>query len=169
MDKRGAYFFVIDAVIAGTVLVATLLFIFGTYTSSPEQDTTLRAAEEFMKYLSTTKVREYSDGSVQAFINDGNITDLDNTLMAQMVEFYYKGKTVQLTAIAQDFSQNIVGKERGLIIYINGTAIYNSTYHKGISTLKTSRLALSSKRVSFKRINETTIYGPVWVEAKVWA
>jgi hypothetical protein len=168
MGKRGAYFFVIDAVMAGVVIVAVLMFIFGTYTLAPIEDPTLRSAEDFMNYVSNTKIRESDSDLIRNLTLNGTITRLDNTFMDQMVIFYYMGNNSLLENITLEIVKTIIPKDRGVLIYLNQSLIYNSTINKNASTINESRLLISSKRIGFHMINETLIYGPAWMEVKVW-
>jgi hypothetical protein len=168
MDKRGAYFFVMDAIIATAVIVAIIMFIFSTYTISPLQEPTLSSANDFMKYLSTTKIRESDNIIIRNMILDGNITNLDNTLMGQMIYFYFTGKAVALENFTKAVATTVVPADRGLFIFINKSMVYNSSLHKDAATLNASTLSMSVNMMSFVMINETLIYGPVWAEVKVW-
>ena len=167
--KRGAYFFVIDAVVAGAIIVAALLLIFGSHSSKPERQTTVQEGEDFLDYLYSTSVREHDSTLINQMVDDGVITDLDRSLADQLVAFYYAGNTTELTDFAQDISSFNVPPDRGLLLYINSTLIYNSTLHKPMSTLNSSRLVLNPKRMSFLLVNQSALYGPVWIEVKVWA
>ncbi|MBN1793205.1 hypothetical protein JW826_05985 [Candidatus Woesearchaeota archaeon] len=164
MDKRGAYFFVIDAIIAGVVLVAGLMFIFSTYSVKPESDPTVRASEDFLLFISSTKIRDYYNPVISNMTLDGNITRIDNTILEQMMEFYYNGKQPQLEALALNVINNVVSPERSAVIVINSTIIHNKT----VTPMERSKLLVSAKRMSFTRINETLIFGPVWIEVKIW-
>jgi hypothetical protein len=171
-NKKGAYFFVMDAVIAGAVLVAALLFIFSSFSSAPERDTIVSTTEDFSNYLHSTTMRQYSSPAVNAMIEDGNITNLDNTIAAQIVEFYQSGKVDEANNLTADVARSIVPADRGLIIEFqlaSESLIYNSTFHKDPATLNSSSLVISAKRLTFRLVNETTLFGPVWVEVKVWA
>jgi hypothetical protein len=114
-------------------------------------------------------MREYSSPSVNTMIEDGNITDLDNTLAAQIVEFYYLGKENLAENLTYDIAASIVPPDRGLLIRLNNTLIYDSAGHKSAATINSSSLVISSKRLTFKLVNETELYGPVWLEVTVWA
>jgi len=168
MDKRGVYFFVIDAIIAGAILFATLMFIFSTHTVTPDREPTLRVSEDFLQYITTTKLREYESVIVDNMILDRNISNLDNTLLDQMVIFYYLQNNESLAYFVDDVASRIVAQDRGLLIYINDQLAYNSTGHKSADTLNSSNLVITSKKMGFHRVNWTTVSEPIWVEVKVW-
>ncbi|MBN2142309.1 hypothetical protein JW711_03175 [Candidatus Woesearchaeota archaeon] len=154
----------IDAIIAGVVLIAALMYIFNTYTLAPEQDPTLRASEDFLKYLSGTKIRDYHSALVTNFTLEGKITDLDNTLLDQIAEFYYKGMSEEMDNLTQEVVDKAVVHERSVLFFFNGTLLHNRT----VSSLSDTKLLISAKRVTFLRVNETTIFGPAWAEVRIW-
>nr|MCK4930400.1 hypothetical protein [Nanoarchaeota archaeon] len=169
MNKRGAYFFVIDSLIAGSIIFLSLIIIFTTHSLRPEAGPTLRIVGDYTNFLINVKVREFQGDYVQSLVDDGNITDLDNTLLEQLTEFYYynesgKDTTTIMANFIKEVSQGIIPEQRSFAVYMNKTRIYNKTN----TPLQEAGLVLNSKKISFKRINETYIYGPVILEVKVW-
>ncbi|KYK27086.1 hypothetical protein AYK26_00100 [Euryarchaeota archaeon SM23-78] len=170
MNKRGAYFFVIDALIAGSVIFLSLILIFTTHTMVPDPTPTLRMVEDYTDFLITTKVREFQGPYVKSLTEDRNITNLDNTLLEQLTEFYYynesgiKDTSIIMNNYIQEISQGIIPDHRNFAISMNNTLLY-SRVNRPIGD---SKLVLSSRKISFKRINETFIYGPVVAEVKIW-
>lgn len=170
MNKRGAYFFVLDAMIAGSIIILSLILIFSTHSLRPESSPTLRMVEDYASFLLTTKIREFQGAYVKSLVNDGNITDLDNTLAEQLVEFYYYNQTGQknttdiMKGFLQGISKGIIPDQRSFAVYINQTLLYE----RQKIPVGDAKLVLNSKKISFKRINETYIYGPVIFEVKIW-
>lgn len=170
MNKRGAYFFVIDALIAGSIIFLSLIFIFTTHSTRLESGPTLRVIEDYTAFLIKVKIREFQGAYIQSLVNDGNITDLDNTLLEQLTEFYYfnesgiKDTTNIMWNFIEEISQGIVPEQRSFVVYMNNTLLYERINNP----LQESDLVLSSKKISFKRINETYIYGPVILRVSVW-
>lgn len=174
MNKRGAYFFVIDALIAASVIFISLIIIFTSHRMVPESSPSLRMIEDYMDFLTTTKVNQFQGGYVTSL----NITGSDNTLLEQLVEFYYYNTTGNDTSqimwnFTQEISKGIIPDQRGLIVYINDSINnhYSLIYNRSVSPMEKSSLVLSSRRLSFKKItNETNtiIYGPVILDVRVW-
>jgi hypothetical protein len=169
MNKRGAYFFVIDAFIAASIIFVTLMLIMNTHATKPESAPTLRMVEDYTEFLMNTKIREFEGPYTEILFNNHNITNLDNTLLDQLTEFYYYNSTGKnMSAIMADFtreiSQGIVSSQRSFAVYINDSLIYNRTQKQA----EYAELLLSSKKISYKRINDTYIYGPVIVRVSVW-
>lgn len=170
MNKRGAYFFVIDALIAASIIFMSLMLIFNTHVSSPESNPALRMVEDYTDFLVGTKIRELQAPYVQDLIDDGNITHLDNTILEQLTEFYYinesgaRDTTNIMWAFVRNISQGIISEQRSFSVFVNQTIVYEEIN----SPLQQSRLVVNSKKISYKRINETYIYGPIMVEVKLW-
>jgi hypothetical protein len=130
--------------------------------------------EDYMDFLTTTKVNQFQGGYVTSL----NITGSDNTLLEQLVEFYYYNTSSNDTSqimwnFTREISKGVVPDQRGLIVYINDSINnrYSLIYNRSVSPMEKSSLVLSSKRVIFKKItNETNtiIYGPVILNVKVW-
>jgi len=170
MNKRGAYFFVIDAMIAASIIFVSLMIIFASYSLQPESNPTLRMAEDYATFLMNTSIRQFQGDYVQLLINNNNITDQDNTLLEQLTEFYYLNsngidKSQIMANFTQEISQGIIPDQRSFAVYLNNTLIYNRTSNANINTTK---LLLSTKKISFKRINETVIYGPIILDIRIW-
>ena len=172
MNKRGAYFFVIDALIAASIIFISLIIIFTTHSTKPETSPSLRMIEEYTYFLMETKIREFQGDYVKSLENDGNITSLDNTLLEQLTEFFYlneskiKNTSIIMANFTREISHGIIPDQRYLAVYLNHTLIYNRT--NPARTINDSSLALTTKKITFKRINQTYIYGPIILEVKIW-
>ncbi len=170
MNKRGAYFFVIDAMIASSIIILGLIIIFTTHNIRPETSPTLRIVGEYTDFLISTKIREFQGTYVESLVNDSNITNLDNTLLEQLTEFYFlnqtgpKDKTVIMNNYIQEISTGIIPRQRSFEVYMNRSLLYANSN----TPVEEAELVINSKKLSFKRINDTYIYGPVVLEVKVW-
>ncbi len=164
MNKRGAYFFVIDALIASSIIFISLIIIFSTHTIRTETNPSLRLINEFTDYLINTDVREVSGNYIAELIENKTVINPDNSLLQQMTEFYYFKENIILKDFVGEISSGIIPDHRSFAIYINDSLIFN---HSLIPENK-ANLMLSSKKISFNRINQSVIYGPVIFEVKLW-
>ncbi|MBW2990476.1 hypothetical protein KY348_02095 [Candidatus Woesearchaeota archaeon] len=171
MNKRGAYFFVIDALIAGSIIFLSLIIIFTTHSIEPKTSPTLRLMEDYTDVLINTRIREFQGSYVQDLTNNSNITNLDNTLLQQLTEFYYynvsglRDTSAIMSGFVEEISHGIIPAQRSFAIYINKSLIYN----RANIPVEQAKLVLNSKKLAFKKINYTYIYGPVIVEVKIWS
>jgi len=68
--KRGAYFFVLDAFVAGIIIISSLTLLFNSFSSSDSPTQSLRLAEDFATFLDETAIKAYgTDGVPDLFPN----------------------------------------------------------------------------------------------------
>jgi hypothetical protein len=165
MKKRG-YFFTLDAFIAGAVLAFGLIVIFSSqvYTREPAREIVL--SDSTMKLLGYTKVDEVNNEYVHGLIEAGNITNLDNTIMQQAGEFYYRNQNDRAAwLIGNATPDDIPPKEYGLEVRIEGETIFNRSTYEGYEpdVLSSSKIIISSIDLSTKEM-----WGPYKAEVNVW-
>ena len=163
MNKRGVYFFVIDAFIGASIVVVSLLVILSSYESTREVEQPFIILEDFMTYLQQTQVRDFQGNYTRTLIANGNITDTSNTLFEQIAEFHYRGDPAY-----QGFIKELVDaalpSQMNLEYYYDDQLLYQRT----VFPLSPSGLSLSSKKVALTTIDNTVIYGPHIVEVIMW-
>ena len=87
-SKKGAYFFVLDAFIAGIIVVSTLAILFGATAIPEDPRQNYLLAEDFMSFLETTTLVSYPTPVRFELQADGNITDLSKSVLEAIVELY---------------------------------------------------------------------------------
>lgn len=86
--KRGAYFFVLDAFIAGIIIISSLVIVLGTVSIEESSTQNYVLAEDFVFFLENTRVSDYGGEQVFNLTEQGVITDTALTLLEQLVLFY---------------------------------------------------------------------------------
>jgi len=173
MNKRGAYFFVIDAMIASSIIFLSLIIIFTTYSIIPETNPAVRMAEDYTEYLINTRIRPYDipDTYIHNLTNDGNITNLDNTFLQQLTEFYFlnysgqRNTTGIMASYIAEISKGVIPKQRSFAVYMNNDSLYAWI---DMNQQEDAQLMIIAKKIAFKRINDTYIFGPVMLEVRIW-
>lgn len=175
MNKRGAYFFVIDAFLAATVIVGALIIIFTSRQSSTEAGPAISMVENFLRMVETTPIRNLQSNLTRQLVLDGNITDLDNTILEQITEFYYlnasgkKDTKNQTAALLKDAAGGLISEHRSIMVYMyTNSSEKNLVFNKSLFSQERAGLLLTGKRINFKMINDSFIYGPVVFEVKLW-
>jgi|FLOH01.1.fsa_nt_gi hypothetical protein len=169
MNKRGAYFFVLDAFIGAAIFLITTVLIMGSYMNKPDIRQSHTLADDTMSYIINTRVRDYADPYVIKLVNNGNITNLDITLYSQILEFHYTNHAELATNFTKNILETLWETHYGVSYNIieedgSSTIIYNRSTER----INNSRFLLSSKRLAFYKLNETTYFGPSIAEVKVW-
>lgn len=164
MNKRGAYFFVLDAVISSIIILVTVYFILSIRTKSPETAQSYTQGEDFMDFMMQTQVRDFSGNYTKSLIENGNITNTRRTLFEQMAEFHFYNQTAINWGFMEEISNSSLLSQQGVNVWFEQDMIYN----RSADRLAKANIVLSSKKMSFLRINETYVDGPHMVEVWVW-
>lgn len=107
LDKRGIYYSM-DAILAGLLLLGVSVFLLQTpfYQSDIEQESFI--TEDMLNILAELKVYEISHPFITEQIDNGNITNTQNSILEQMGEFWalnYTNKSTTLFEIV--FNESI--------------------------------------------------------------
>src|SRR3989338_7566325 len=105
LNRRG-YFFLIDSILALSVLVIGGSLIFSSYTQTQTKEDATALAESLMDFFSNTKIKDVNNayaGIGGELWQQGIITNEENTLLQQTAEFYAKNSQ----DIAEKFILNL--------------------------------------------------------------
>ncbi len=148
-----------DAIIASGIMVLGLLTVASYYTV--EQDVTLIGyfGNNIMESLSELQVHEVTSPYTKELIANGNITQLNNSILEQIGEFWADGKYNVAFNFTKDIVENLVPESYGVSIHVNGELIYERNHTQS-----------KVKVTAFKLISGLEKGKPVrgWV-AKAWA
>jgi hypothetical protein len=181
MKSKKGYFFIIDAMMALFVLVLGTIIILSSFMYEPSEKQASFIAFDLMDFLSSNKIQDINNqyvGPGGKFYLDENITNLDNSLIQQVCEFYYRNVTLNSTtslSLIAPFVSNVTSgvfpSTYGFILNIDNHPVYNYTGPFAESMANSSIIIPSKKIVYGNYVNSTHIllYGPYEVEVIVWA
>jgi hypothetical protein len=165
--KKG-YFFTLDAFMAMAILVICVVLIFSIHSSKPYPLQSIFLSDDVMYYLSNTKIYELQSPFVASMVSNGNITMTENSLMEQAAVFYISGRPGQARAFLVNVTQNLVPKKYGFMLRVyNSSKEYVEVLNNGQSLQNESRLIITSRRILFGVINDTS-WGPMTAEVRLW-
>lgn len=164
MNHRGIYFFGLDAIIASIIILLAVYFILSMRAQSPESVQSYAQAEDFMDFIMQTQVRDFNGNYTQGLVEDSNITNTHHTLFEQIAEFHLHNKTDINFRFVEEIVNGSLLSHNGVLYAYNDENIYNRSY----DIRKNAGVVLSSKKISFLRINTSTVYGPHVVEVQAW-
>ncbi|HLD04751.1 MAG TPA: hypothetical protein VJG90_03445 [Candidatus Nanoarchaeia archaeon] len=164
MNKRGTYFFVLDAVISSIIILVTVYFILSLRTKGPESLQSYTQAEDFMDFMMQTEVRDFNGNYTKRLVEEGNITDTRRTLFQQMAEFHFYNKTNISWQFMEEVSNSSLLGQQGMMMWFDEDMMFNRSSDR----YSKANLILSSKKMSFLRINQTYVEGPNLMEVWVW-
>lgn len=163
-----------------SVLVLGMLIVYSFRSYSPSQVQPILLADDVMESLSSNKVGDLAGNIsgagvyVQDLINKSNITTMENTLLEQIGEFYSLGKEELARSFAANITNRLVPSQYGFALYVNitnstlDTGDFNITVNPGLVQPAKSSMLVTSKRVVAGIVNETVMWGPFVMEARVW-
>jgi hypothetical protein len=180
-SKKGIYYST-DALLAGLLLVgvAMTLLSLSYYEPAVEQKTFL--SEDLLNVLSAIPVMQVTHPFVVDEIANGNITNLDNTVLEQMGEYWALNQTDKATYLFTIVTNNSLSSSMNIAFFIeddelflqNDTAITNLvTTRRMISGIaKGAPIAGSSssaylKRVRNKKTNAYAYFGGFYGQGNI--
>ena len=165
--KRGAYFFVLDAFIAGIIIISSLAVLFSVLSleENPSQNYVL--ADDFISFLETTTVAEYGGDLVFQMRLDGDIDDSSVTLLEQIAIFYDQGRYDNITSLLSETSA-LAPSNSGIGFYVTDAGITKSIYNKTptMFSYDEARIQLAARRIVLVR-GQAQIT-PYVMEVRIW-
>jgi hypothetical protein len=171
--KKGM-FFTIDSIVAASIILAVILFASSFYVKEQPNFYLNYLSQDLTRILSTLTVEEIDNEYINERIASGDIKNLDNTLLEQIVEFWAAD-----TDDGREFANKTVSNVTDLLMSDTigfGLWIDNETIYQRDMLIEES-LVSSKKIVSGiekggswgeTRQNPPTLFGPVIVEVRVW-
>ncbi|MBD3249222.1 hypothetical protein GF336_04205 [Candidatus Woesearchaeota archaeon] len=124
MGLRKAMFFTTDALVASSILLGGILIISSIYISEQTTSHLNYLSQDIINSLEALKIREINNSYVDELVSNGNITDLNNSILQQAGEFWAEDKI----GLASDFLENttdqLIPEVYGFGIWINNEQIY---------------------------------------------
>jgi hypothetical protein len=166
-SKKGASFFLFDAVIASGVFFMAVALILFSLSVKPEIETPRVYGEDLMEFYLETEVRDIKDDFISKLMIDRNITDPSNTLIEQILVFNYESED----QLNRNFTEIITGSKIPEYFGYN-VSITNSNTIKEIYRKESGALEITSyitlRRIAITKLDNGKIYGPLIVTIGVW-
>ena len=168
--KKGM-FFTIDGILAAGIVFSTIIFASSFYAEEQPTFHISYLSQDLIDTLSAANVVDVNNGYVNSLISDESITNLKNTVMDQIVEFWVEGEVNKANKTASNVTEPLVPDTSGFSILIDEETIYSRD--KPITkSLASSKKIVSGvakgQQTAETRNNPPTLFGPVIVEIRVW-
>jgi len=164
MNKRGVYFFILDAFIGSAIVLVSLMVILSSYSSTAEKESPMTILEDFMTYLQNTQVRDFNGNYTFLLLNTSNITHPDNSLFEQISELHFLNNSDVTYNFISDVVNNTLPEQMSLRYFYDNVQLFEKEVFPWVD----AGLVLSSKKVAMVTINTSMIYGPHLVEVILW-
>ncbi len=161
--RKGSYFFVIDAFVAGIILVGAIVALFTSFSRAPPASQAFYTAEDFLVVLETTKISDYDSATVRNWTADGTINDTSLSLLQQIGYFNASGRDAQARTLANLTLSRVPESVSAQLL------IGNQSYAmRGDADQGKASVFFSSKRILLLRKRPSDLYSPVIVEVRTW-
>lgn len=174
LPKKRGYFFVLDAVLAVSVLIIGVFLVASSYVNAPKPAQVELLSGDLLNFLSSTKIKELNNpyaGIGGQLWSQGIITDADNSLLQQIGYFYATNQLGIAEKFIQNASKGVLPEQFNYEVWMDNTILYprrQSAEH--ISSKNSTEILLTSKKITFGILNSTTsdMWGPYKAEVFVW-
>lgn len=162
-DKRGATFFTLDTLIAGFIILVTIILIMSIHTSKPVVEDTYYELNNYMQFLSSTTMREVRDDYQFAY-SDSFERDLDSYVYQKAYKLYLEGNESQARSLIGNLTGFIIPEHLGFEYVVGDVVLYvmNENQRKFAKTSLTNRLITYYYNESDSSIQLTTTNVTIW-------
>jgi len=161
--RKGSYFFVLDVLLAGAIILTTLIIIQQSHVNTPITRPTQSATNDFLTQLKTTAVRDSQIEHIQKLVINNNITNIQNTLYQEAIRIHYENPEIE-TAYYANMTEYILPRNIGIMILVNNSIVYN----RSMEFMNASTSLSATRNFAYYRKNITAIYGPIIIEVRTW-
>ncbi|MFT4310558.1 MAG: hypothetical protein ACMXYC_02910 [Candidatus Woesearchaeota archaeon] len=160
MHKKGI-FFLLDVVLAITVLIIGILLVFGMYFSSVNYAQQQSIGQTYMQYLRLTTAQQTLSNDF-VFENQQYFI-MEDTLVQNMGRLYYEDELDVLYNLSKNITQGVIPQPLQYALLINETVIFNT------SSLTDEVLAVYPVyHIVRGVIDDEELWGPYVMVLQVW-
>lgn len=121
--KKG-FFFTVDALLAASILLGGIVILSSHYVNTQPTITLNYLSQDIINCLDVLKIYEIDNDYVDGLIAQGNITDVNNTILQQAGEFWAQENYQLAESFIENITEDIVPERYGLGLWISKDLIY---------------------------------------------
>jgi hypothetical protein len=177
MLKKRGYFFIVDSIIALTVLSIGIILLFSYNQYVPPTADLYTVSDEVINVLYYNVIEDMNNDYIRyTLMYDGNITDTHKTIIEQIGEFYYRNQTKNceycmdlINNTIYSVLKNMFPSDYNYIVIFDNITIYDNL-NTGVErvSIENASLVMPSKAMVHGLYNKTELYGPYIVEVLSW-
>lgn len=173
MNKKGV-FFTIDSILAAGIIFAVIFFASSVYVKEQPIFHLNYLSQDLVRTLSILTVKEVNNEYLNERIANGDITNLDNTILQQIGEFWAEDTETGMEFVnktVSNLTEAFVYNISGFGIWIDNEAIYTRDIPLKKSLISSKKIISGiekEKTSGLTRKNPPTLFGPIVVEVRVW-
>ncbi len=157
-----------DGILAILVLITGFVIMVSFFKYAPTKQQSEFFSVDIMDLFSNTKISELSDdyaGASGFLVYNGNITNLENSVLAQTAEFYYRNQTSgkDMTGIIHSFlehiSKKLVPSGFNFMLKLDNKIMYQQS----TIPIQKADVIIPSRKIVYAVMNNTELAGAVFV------
>ena len=125
MAMKKAIFFTIDSLLASGIVIAAVLLVSNFYSVETQNANVNYASQDLIRVFSTMTVAEVDNGYVKTLIENGEITNMNDTILEQIGNFWAQDKIELAENFTKNLTEDIFPAAYGFSILVDGEEIYS--------------------------------------------
>lgn len=167
MHKKRGIFFTIDAILAAGIFLVLILLISNVYVSDTPTQQVRFYSQDTLRLFTELKINEVDSDYVRDLIGSGTITELNNTVLEQVGDFWAENDIDNAEGLMKNLTDALIPQNYGVGVYVDEEVIYARQRSIG-RTLISSRKIISGVAEGVDEDELPGLWGPVVVEFRVW-
>ena len=167
MHKKRGIFFTIDAILAAGIFFVLILLISNVYVSDTPTQQVRFYSQDTLRLFTELKINEVDSDYVRNLIGSGTITELNNTILEQVGDFWAENEIDNAEGLMKNLTDALIPQNYGVGVYVDDDVIYARQRSIG-RTLISSRKIISGVAEGIDGDALPGLWGPVVIEFRVW-
>ena len=172
MELKKGFYFTLDSIVAGGIILTLIMLISPSYIEEHTYINLNYLSNDLIGVLGRTTVDEVDNTYIGSLVNDKSITNLNNTILEQIGEFWADNRPDLANKTASNATDLWVPDNIGVGIWINNETIYNRDMPIRKSLISSKKIISGIKKGNPQghgsRNNPPALWGPAIIEVRVW-
>ena len=143
--RRKGYYFTMDAIMAALLLITGLLLLSRFYVQDVSTEQVDVLSNDLLNSLNEIDVDEMYDPFIKSEVNNGNITDLNKSILLMIGEYWATNQTEKAINLSRILIEDVVPENYGVNITLGDDIIYSR--ERQFYTDQQPQDVISSKRM----------------------
>ena len=140
MAIKKAVFFTIDGLLASGIIITAIILVSNFYVSEHNDANVNYASQDLVRVFSFLTVGDVNNGYVKSLIASGDITNLNNTIIEQIGQFWSEDKIDLAKHFTKNLTEDIFPSGYGFSILVDNDIIYSTNFPIARSLVSSRRI-----------------------------
>lgn len=171
MELKKGMFFTMDSILAAGIMLIVIILTSSSYVKQQPTFQLDYMSQDIISTLSELTVEDVNSQYVAERISSGDITNLDNTILEQVVEFWVDDELEYANKTISNVTGPFVGNITGFGVWIDNETIYTRDLPLTKSLISSKKIIsgiTKGQSASETRKYPPILFGPVTFEVRTW-